>query len=129
MIGSEDFALFVVDDESGELVRSGYEGEIAGGNAKERIALGKGPEGIVALAGEPFFSEAAEEDPCACIPLKIKERVVGLISIYTLLSHKKGLSMLDHKLLELLQDMPPARLSARNSMLWPIESCGQWKAS
>jgi nitrate/nitrite-specific signal transduction histidine kinase len=102
MIGSEDFALFVVDDESAELVRSGYEGEIAGGSEKERIALGKGPEGIVALAGEPFFSEVAEDELCACVPLRIKERVVGLIAIYTLLAHKKGLSMLDHKLLELL---------------------------
>jgi len=102
MIGSEDFGLFVVDDESGELVRSGYEGETAGGPEKERIAFGEGLEGVVALGGEPFFSEAAAEGPCACVPLKIKERVVGVIAIYTLLSHKKGLSVLDHKLLELL---------------------------
>jgi nitrate/nitrite-specific signal transduction histidine kinase len=102
MIGSEDFGLFVVDDESGELVRSGYEGEIAGGPENERMALGEGIEGVVALGGEPFFSEAAGEGPCACVPLKIKERVVGVIAIYTLLSHKKGLSVLDHKLLELL---------------------------
>lgn len=102
MIGSEDFGLFVVDDESGELVRAGYEGEIAGGPEKERIALGQGLEGVVALGGEPFFSEAAGEGPCACVPLKIKERVVGVIAIYALLSHKKGLSVLDHKLLELL---------------------------
>ncbi len=102
MIGSEDFALFVVDDESGELVRSGYEGEAGGGPEKGRVALGEGPEGVVALGGEPFFSEPAGEGPCACVPLKIKERVVGVIAIYTLLSHKKGLSVLDHKLLELL---------------------------
>jgi nitrate/nitrite-specific signal transduction histidine kinase len=102
MIGSEDFGLFVVDDETGELVRSGYEGETAGGSEKANIVLGEGLEGVVALGGEPFFSEADGEDPCACIPLKIKDRVVGLIVIYTLLSHKKGLSVLDHKLLELL---------------------------
>lgn len=102
MIGSEDFGLFVVDDETGELVRMGYEGETAGGPEKARLALGEGLEGVVALGGEPFFSEAAGEGPCACVPLKIKERVVGVIAIYTLLSHKKGLSVLDHKLLELL---------------------------
>ncbi len=102
MVGSEDFGLFVVDDETGELVRSGYEGEAAGQKDKERIVLGEGPEGIVALAGEPFFSETADARPCACVPLMIKERVVGLIAIYSLLSHKSGLSMLDHKLLELL---------------------------
>ncbi|HZM88715.1 MAG TPA: GAF domain-containing protein [Blastocatellia bacterium] len=102
MIGSEDFGLYVVDDESGELMRSGYEGETASGPAKERITLGEGPEGFVALAGHPFFSEGLDEGPCACVPLMIKERVVGVIAIYTLLSHKKGLSVLDHKLLELL---------------------------
>ena len=102
MIGSEDFGLFVIDDETGELVRSGYEGETAGRIEKERIPLGEGPEGFVALARQPFFDEDETPDPCACVPLMIKERVVGVIAIYTLLSHKRGLSLLDHKLLELL---------------------------
>ena len=64
--------------------------------------MGEGPEGFVAMAGQPFFGEEASQEPCACVPLMIKERVVGVIAIYTLLSHKKGLSLLDHKLLELL---------------------------
>jgi hypothetical protein len=102
MIGSEDFGLFVVDDETGALVRSGYEGETAGGPEKANIVPGEGLEGIVVLAGEPFFGDSGAEEPRACVPLKIKDRVVGLIVIYTLLSHKKGLSVLDHKLLELL---------------------------
>ena len=102
MIGSEDFGLFVVDDESGELLRSGYEGETAGDSSKERIPLGEGPEGFVAMGGQPVFGEEAGEGPCACVPLMIKERIVGVIAIYSLLSHKKGLSVLDHKLLELL---------------------------
>ncbi len=102
MIGSEDFGLFVVDDETGALVRSGYEGETAGGPEKANIIPGEGLEGVVALGGEPFFGESGDEGLPACVPLKIKDRVVGLIVIYTLLSHKKGLSVLDHKLLELL---------------------------
>lgn len=102
MIGSEDFGLFVVDDESGELVRSGYEGETAGRLGKERFAPGEGPEGFAALTGQPIFGEEAAEGPRACVPLMIKDRVVGVIAIYSLLSHKHGLSLLDHKLLELL---------------------------
>lgn len=102
MIGSEDFGLFVVEDETDELVRAGYEGETAGGPGKARVTLGEGLEGVVALAGEPFFSEGDGEEPCACVPLKIKERVVGLITIYALLSHKRALTALDHQLLELL---------------------------
>lgn len=102
MIGSEDFGLFVVDDETGELIRSGYEGETAAGEEKARLALGEGLEGVVALGGEPIFGELSGEGPCACMPLKIKDRIVGVIAIYSLLSHKRGLSVLDHKLLELL---------------------------
>ncbi|MEK6323240.1 MAG: GAF domain-containing protein [Acidobacteriota bacterium] len=102
MIGSEDFGLFVVDDETHELVRTGYEGETAGRANRAKVTLGEGLEGAVALAGEPFFSEGNGEEPYACVPLKIKERVVGLITIHALLSHKRGLTPLDHKLLELL---------------------------
>jgi nitrate/nitrite-specific signal transduction histidine kinase len=101
MIGSEDFGLFVFDDETNELVRVGYEGETAGRPDKAKVILGEGLEGVVALAGEPFFSEV-EGEPCACVPLKIKERLVGVITIHALLSHKRGLTPLDHQLLELL---------------------------
>ena len=102
MIGSEDFGLLVIDDETNELIRAGYEGETAAQPDRARVTLGEGLEGIVALAGKPYFSECDGEEVCACVPLKIKERVVGLITIYSLLSHKRGLSALDHQLLELL---------------------------
>ncbi|MFY9556515.1 MAG: GAF domain-containing protein [Blastocatellia bacterium] len=102
MIGSEDFALFVVDEDTDELVRAGWEGETGGNPQNERVPLGERLEGIVAVHGETFFSEAQTEEACACVPLKIKDRVVGVITIYNLLSHKKGLTPLDHKLLELL---------------------------
>ena len=102
MIGSEDFGLFVVDDETNELVRAGYEGETAGHPDKVQFPLGEGLEGGVALAGQPYFTDGDGGEPCACVPLKIKERVVGVITIYSLLSHKRGLTPLDHQLLELL---------------------------
>jgi nitrate/nitrite-specific signal transduction histidine kinase len=104
MIGSEEFGLFVVDEESSELVLAGLEGEIAARLDRGRVSFGEGLEGLVAQTGDPFFAEGAGDlgEVCACIPLKIKERVVGVIAIYRLLAHKNGLSALDHKLLELL---------------------------
>lgn len=102
MVGSEDFALFVIDDETNELVRAGYEGETAEQSGKTRLSLGEGLEGFVAETGDPLFKEDLDEGPCACVPLKIRDRVVGVIAIYALLSHKRGLTPLDHKLLELL---------------------------
>jgi len=104
MVGSEEFGLFVVDEETRELVLAGYEGEIAQRLEQGRVPFGEGLEGMVAEHGEPFFTEDAGEagEVCACIPLKIKDRVVGVIAMYKLLSHKTGLTPLDHKLLELL---------------------------
>src|SRR5262249_3440040 len=104
MIGSEEFGLFVVDDETSELVLAGYEGEIAQRLERGRVAFGEGLEGLVAQTGQAFFTEDAGElgEVCACIPLKIKERVVGVIAMYKLLPHKGGLTPLDHRLLELL---------------------------
>jgi GAF domain-containing protein len=102
MIGSEDFGLYVLDDETDELVRAGYEGETASNAAKARMSIGEGLEGVVAIHGEPFFSSSGMDEACACMPLKIKDRVIGVITIYSLLSHKKELTQLDHKLLELL---------------------------
>src|SRR5215468_385050 len=87
MIGSEEFGLFVVDDETSELVLAGYEGEIAQRLERGRVAFGEGLEGLVAQSGQAFFTEDAGElgEVCACIPLKIKERVVGVIAMYKLL--------------------------------------------
>jgi len=104
MIGSEEFGLYVVDEEMNELVLAGYEGEIAQKLEGGRVRFGEGLEGMVAESGMPFFTEDTGEggEVCACIPLKIKDRVVGVIAIYRLLSHKTGLTALDHKLIELL---------------------------
>ncbi|HWP41664.1 MAG TPA: diguanylate phosphodiesterase, partial [Blastocatellia bacterium] len=42
MIGSEEFGLYVVDDETNELVLAGYEGEIVLRLDKGRVAFGEG---------------------------------------------------------------------------------------
>ena len=104
MVGSEEFGLFLVDEETNELVLAGYEGEIAQRLGGGRVPLGGGLEGLVAESGEPFITDDSGDggEICACIPLKIKERVIGVIAMYRLLSHKRGLTPIDHKLLELL---------------------------
>src|SRR5262245_9588846 len=40
MIGSEDFGLYVIDDETRELVRAGWEGDTASTPDHERLTLG-----------------------------------------------------------------------------------------
>jgi GAF domain-containing protein len=40
--------------------------------------------------------------PLACIPLKIKEHVIGVISIYRLFVQKEGFTAVDYELFSLL---------------------------
>ncbi|MFN0124246.1 MAG: GAF domain-containing protein [Blastocatellia bacterium] len=102
MIGTEDFGIFMEDEESGDLLLTGFEGECA--IEKSRIKPGDGHEGRVLVTGEASYmsEQAGPGDARICIPLKIKERVVGVIAIYELLSHKAGMTALDRELLQLL---------------------------
>jgi nitrate/nitrite-specific signal transduction histidine kinase len=104
LVGSEEFGIFVIDEDTGDLRLAGYEGEVAKRIDEGQVALGEGLEGVVANNGEPFFTEDSGEggEICACIPLKLNDRVIGVIAIYRLLSHKRGLTALDHRLLDLL---------------------------
>jgi nitrate/nitrite-specific signal transduction histidine kinase len=104
MVGSEEFSVFIVDDETNELMLAGYEGEIARRFEGRRVRFGEGIEGAVAESGKMLLPNGNDpsRDVCVCVPLRIKERVVGVIALYKLLPHKKRLTTLDFKLLELL---------------------------
>lgn len=102
LIGTEEFGVYLLDEENNDLVLSAHEGALF--LKHERIAFGEDLEGTVAAKGESFFTDnvGPEGEVCICIPLKIRERVVGLIAIYRLLSHKSNLNALDHQLMHLL---------------------------
>jgi nitrate/nitrite-specific signal transduction histidine kinase len=102
LIGAEEFALFIYEDDSHELNFLG--GEIdARRFAKGKIALGQGVEGQVAASKTIYRATQAEADsPLICLPLKIKEHLIGVISIYRLLGHKSGFTTLDYELLNML---------------------------
>lgn len=54
---------------------------------------------------ESNLMEAGEYDPfepIVCIPLKIKEHVIGVLSIYKLFTQKTGFSNVDYELFNLL---------------------------
>ena len=104
LIGAEEFALYVLDEETGELALTGYEGDSLTMLHADRMAMGEGLEGMVAASGEAFFALDTGEtgEVCACFPLKLKAQVDGVIAIYKLLAHKRQLTELDHHLLELL---------------------------
>lgn len=107
LIGAEKFAIFLIDEKTNELIPATSEG-ISSGNIP-KVKIGEGIIGTVAKSGESYFSgdtgytsEVDPVSPIVCIPLKIKEHVIGVISIYTLFVQKTGFSHVDYELFNLL---------------------------
>lgn len=106
LIGAEKFAIYLMDERNYELMAAAAEGVRL--QELPRITTGEGLMGGVAKDAESFFAENIEtpasslDSPIVCIPLKIKEHVIGLISIYSLLTQKKSFSRMDYELFNLL---------------------------
>jgi transcriptional regulator with GAF, ATPase, and Fis domain len=106
LIGAEEFAIMLLDEKTNELTAVASEGI-----SREEIPPvrhGKGIIGEVAKTGENHFVDdisSYERDflsPMVCIPLKIKEHVIGVIVIYKLLIQKQTFAELDYELFTLL---------------------------
>ena len=109
LIGAERFTIFLMDEKTNELVPVAAEGLSLGELPK--VKIGEGTIGGVAKEGESYFAENPGEHtgqspdfakPFVCIPLKIKEHVIGVISIYSLFTQKKVFSNIDYELFSLL---------------------------
>ena len=106
LIGAEAFHIFVVSDKTGQLELETSEGASA---PVTTIGIGEGPIGLAAKTGENFFaSQVAHREPTpfdqpvAVIPLKIKDSVIGVISINKLLVQKTQFTTMDYELFTLL---------------------------
>jgi transcriptional regulator with GAF, ATPase, and Fis domain len=107
LIGAEKFAIYLIDEKTNELIPVAAEGEEL--ETIPKVKIGSGIVGGVAKEGESFFSDAISkgenisyEMPTVCIPLKIKEHVIGVIAIHTLLIQKTSFTNIDHELFNLL---------------------------
>lgn len=106
LIGAERFGVYLIDEKTNELMAVGAEGVAV--DSLPKVALGMGIIGRVAKGGESHFAEAIEtgsdvlDAPIVCIPLKIKEHVIGVIAIYSVLLQKKGFTHVDYELFNLL---------------------------
>lgn len=107
LIGSEEMAIFEADAEHRRLKLLASQG-IEPGQYRE-IALGDGVIGSAAVTGESLIrteggaiDQDGDEAITACIPMKIGQRVLGVIAIFRLLPHKGGLNAVDLDLLDLL---------------------------
>jgi hypothetical protein len=107
LIGAEKFAILLMEDKANELVPVSSEGMAL--TEAPKVKLGDGTIGGVAKGGESYFADNLNgggdinpREPIVCIPLKIKEHVIGVISIYKLLTQKEGFTNVDYELFNLL---------------------------
>lgn len=108
LVGAEAFAILLLDEKAGEMrvvASEGFEPE----HPFPVVKVGEGILGETAQGGEPYFDEAGPEaedhdflHPIACVPLKIKDRVLGLINVVKLLTQKKAFEAVDYELFNLL---------------------------
>lgn len=107
LIGAEKFSVMIMDEKTNELVPVASEGL----NASDipSVHLGEGIIGKAAKEGDSYFAEdiSHKEDmdtqtPIVCIPLKIKDHVIGALVIYSLLVQKEKFSNVDFELFNLL---------------------------
>jgi GAF domain-containing protein len=106
LIGAEAFGIFWVDERHHHLKTEASQG--MGDSVPETIRPDRGPLQRAA-AGESYYADplpqSADIDPArpiACVPLRIGERVIGVIAIYRLLTQKERFGPLDFELFTLL---------------------------
>jgi transcriptional regulator with GAF, ATPase, and Fis domain len=108
LIGAEEFSIMMLDEKSNDLSIVAQEG--MGPEMRDPIKIGEGIVGSVVKSGEAFYRDGDPTDlrgidylhPLVCIPLKIKEHVIGAIVIYKLLIQKTQFSNVDFELFSML---------------------------
>lgn len=114
LIGGAEFALYLLEEGRNEFSLRVREGELP----PEITQL---PEPVYPLEQaavvekRTLFAVEEQEGPICCVPLLHEERLIGLLSIYALLSHKAAFTPLDRELLELLSGQAAVALVSSQS--------------
>ncbi|MDT8441112.1 MAG: GAF domain-containing protein [Desulfuromonadales bacterium] len=106
LIGAEEFGVLLLDEKSNRLEPVASEGIET--SQLPSVNVGDGIIGEAVKNGENYFADSIEgyqrdfNRPMVCIPLKIKEHVIGVIVIYKLLEQKEKFTDVDYELFTLL---------------------------
>lgn len=106
LVGAEVFGIYLVDERTRQLMLVAAEGLDA--RMPKAVALGDGHLGASAETGKLWVAPADTDmqqdtgEPIACIPLRISERVIGVVALYRLLLQKETFGSVDFELFELL---------------------------
>lgn len=104
LVGSEELAIFERRGERLALVQSfGIDPEPLRELPLDRGAIGRAAAtGLLYVAGRAGPPAGGDEHLTACIPLRVGDRIAGVIAIFRLLGHKPGLGEADHAVFELI---------------------------
>jgi len=106
LIGAEEFALMLLDEKTGDLQAVACEG--LDRDEIPPVKLGSGLIGQTLQSGESYFADDMDGykrdilSPMVCVPLKIKDHVIGVLAIYKLLLQKDKFAQVDYELFTLL---------------------------
>jgi len=104
LVGAEVFAVYILDESTGELGVAASEGVAM--DDFPRCKIGSGPIGKALESTEPTCWQTDRSDdleqPIVCIPLSVQNSPIGAIALYSLLQQKEGFSALDHELFTVL---------------------------
>jgi hypothetical protein len=103
VVGSEELAIFERRGDRLALVQSfGIDPEPWRELPAGRGALARAAQGKLYVAGRDGSPEPGDEDLTACIPLRVGDRIAGVIAIFRLLGHKPVLGDTDQAVFDLL---------------------------
>jgi transcriptional regulator with GAF, ATPase, and Fis domain len=107
LIGAEVFCIYLLDEEKGTLTPEAAEGISV--NEIPAVTLGEGVIGQSAQSNQSYFNDNPPEsmkekfaDPLVCIPLNIKNDVIGVLVLFRLLQQKESFAPVDFELFTLL---------------------------
>ncbi len=118
LIGAKSFAIYLVSDDQAQLIPIAWEGTPAQG--PERMSIGQGPVGSTFLHGVASINEDCDTSKCdamypaACIPMRVEQRTVGVVAIWSTFEQKSRFEPVDYEFFKLLAShAAPALVSAR----------------
>ncbi len=103
VVGSEELAVFERRGDRLVLVQSfGIDPEPWREVPADRGAIGAAAAGRLWVAGRDGEGAPGEEDLTACVPLRVRDEIVGVVAVFRLLGHKPVLGEGDQALFELI---------------------------
>jgi len=104
-IGADAFALFLYLNDAKALVPVASEG--VADSELSSIAPGQGPLGEAFSSGQTVIRDGDARDgtvaaPVAVVPLRLRDKVIGVLAVFRTLEQKPSFIQVDHELLKLL---------------------------